>query len=137
MKTNAITLALAFTSLAAGRRMDWEGEALDAPSSVFITWESDLHTGNEITFVKDSEGTSLLAYACDKKLTLGGVPIEVLADDMGNGEMTVGDARYNLDFDVEKSGGIVCEARWNLILPWSSARCRGWLVGSVVRRDYL
>lgn len=113
MKTGPVAYLLALASLVAGRRLDWEGEALDAPNSVFVTWESSLNTGDQIIFVKDNEGTSLLAYACDSKVTFGGVPIQVFADDTGSGELTIGDARYALEFDAERSGGIVCEARWN------------------------
>ncbi|KAM0279037.1 hypothetical protein ACHAQH_004819 [Verticillium albo-atrum] len=127
MKTWPAACVLALAALVTGRRPEWEGEALDAPNSVFITWESGLQTGDQIIFVKDSEGTSILAYACDNKLSLGGVPIQVFADNTGYGEMTIGDARYNLEFTVEKSGGIVCEARWNLDVavvecevPWAT-----------------
>ncbi|KAM0326545.1 hypothetical protein ACHAQA_006414 [Verticillium albo-atrum] len=101
--------------------------ALDVSNSVFVTWELGVQTGNQIIFVKDSGGTSLLGYACDNKLSLGGVPIQVLADNTGYGKMTIGDARFSLDFEVEKSGGIVCEARWNLDIavvecevPWAA-----------------
>lgn len=111
--------AAAFLSWAAlaqhsfAHRLDWEGEPLSTPRSVFVTWESSLNTGKQIIFVADSEGSSLLAYACDSKVTLGGVPIQVKADETGNGEIAIGQKRYTIDFDVEKSGGVVCQARWN------------------------
>ena len=95
------------------RRLDWEGEPLSTPHSVFVTWESSLNTGKQIVFVADNKGSSLLTYACDSKVTLAGVPIQVKADETGNGQITIGEKRYAIDFDVEKSGGVVCQARWN------------------------
>lgn len=95
------------------RRLDWEGEPLSTPHSVFVTWESSLNTGKQIIFVADNKGSSLLTYACDSKVTLAGVPIQVKADETGNGQITIGEKRYAIDFDVEKSGGVVCQARWN------------------------
>jgi hypothetical protein len=68
---------------------------------------------NRSFFVADSEGSSLLTYACDSKVILGGVPIQVKADETGTGEITIGESHYAIDFDVEKSGGVVCQARWN------------------------
>ena len=101
------------TQHASARRLDWEGEPLSTPHSVFVTWESSLNTGKQIIFVADSKGSSLLTYACDSKVTLGGVPIQVKADETGNGQITVGEKHYAIDFEVEKSGGVVCQARWN------------------------
>jgi hypothetical protein len=103
----------ALTQHAFARRLDWEGEPLPTPRSVFVTWESSLNTGKQIIFVADSEGSSLLTYACDSKVILGGVPIQVKADETGTGEITIGESHYAIDFDVEKSGGVVCQARWN------------------------
>ncbi|KAL6922951.1 hypothetical protein FSST1_000225 [Fusarium sambucinum] len=114
---------------ATARRMDWDGEPLQAPNSIFVTWETAHSTGDQIIFAADSEGKSLLAYACDNKITLNGVPIKVSADEAGNGDITVGDARYSLEFQIARSGGAVCEARWNADItaveceiPWTAGR---------------
>jgi hypothetical protein len=117
MKHNLTAVAILSWAVLAqhafARRLDWEGEPLTTTRSVFVTWESALNTGKQIIFVADSEGSSLLTYACDSKVTLGGVPIQVKADDTGNGEITIGDKHYAIDFEAEKSGGVVCQARWN------------------------
>jgi hypothetical protein len=40
----------ALTQHAFARRLDWEGEPLPTPRSVFVTWESSLNTGKQIIF---------------------------------------------------------------------------------------
>ncbi|RBR24871.1 uncharacterized protein FIESC28_02289 [Fusarium coffeatum] len=118
---------MAFAQKASARRLDWAGEPLKAPSSVFVTWEIAHATGDQIIFVADSEAKSLLTYACDDNVTLDGVSIQVSADETGNGDITVGDARYPLEFELARSGGVVCEARWNADItavecevPWTA-----------------
>lgn len=113
LMTAAVLSWAVFAQHAFARRLDWEGEPLPTPRSVFVTWESSLNTGKQIIFVADSEGSSLLTYACDSKVNLGGVPIQVKADETGNGEITIGKKHYAIDFDARKSGGVACEARWN------------------------
>ncbi|KAK6709533.1 hypothetical protein SNK03_010345 [Fusarium graminearum] len=114
---------------ATARRLNWAGEPLKAPNSIFVTWETAHSTGDQIIFAADSEGKSLLTYACDDKITLNGVSIQVSADEAGNGEITVGDTRYPLEFEIARSGGVVCEARWNADItavecevPWTAGR---------------
>ncbi|SPJ78212.1 uncharacterized protein FTOL_06601 [Fusarium torulosum] len=101
---------------AVARRLNWDGEPVQAPGSIFVI------------FVADSEGKSLLTYACDNKVTLDGVSIHVSADETGNGAITVGHARYPLEFEIARSGGVVCEGRWNTDItavecevPWTAA----------------
>lgn len=127
--TLAITTSLTvLAQQAEARRLNWAGEPLQAPGSVFVTWETAHATGDQIIFVADSEGKSLLTYACDNMVTLDGVPIQVSADETGNGDITVGDESYPLEFEIARSGGVVCEARWNdditaveCEVPWTAA----------------
>jgi hypothetical protein len=109
------------------RRQDWEGESPSTPCSVFVNWKSSLNSGKQNIFVADSEGSSLLTYACDSKVTLRGVPIQVKADETGNRGIAVGQKHYAIDFDVENSGGVICQARRNddvavveCEIPWTA-----------------
>ncbi|RGP66606.1 hypothetical protein FLONG3_8802 [Fusarium longipes] len=123
----AITALMALVHQTTARRLHWEGEPLQTPNSIFVTWEKAQTTGDQIIFATDSDGKALLTYACDNKVTLDGVSIHVSADETGKGQISVGDDRYPLEFKLARSGGVVCEARWNTEItaveceiPWTA-----------------